>query len=84
MGGGAADGVRGVGEAVDEGIDVVGRVGARGWAGAAMAASVALWGVAKQGIAAGLVVLDGSHDKEGSFRLVAGCWRVVGGGLAAN
>ena len=43
VGGGAADGVRGVGEAVDEGVDVVGAGGGPGVAGAAMAASVALW-----------------------------------------
>ena len=84
VGGGAADGVRGVGEAVDEGVDVVRRVGAGG-GGGGDGGFGGVVGVAKQGIAAGLVVLDGSHIKECSFHFIGPArWLVVGGGLAAN
>ena len=84
VGGGAADGVRGVGEAVDEGVDVVGRVRAGGGRGGDGGFG-GVAGVAKQGVAAGLVVLDGSHIKEWLLSVHrACCWPVVGGGLAAN
>ena len=84
VGGGAADGVRGVGEAVDEGVDVVRRVRAGG-CGGGDGGFGGVAGMAKEGIAAGLVVLDGSHNKEGSFQFIGPArWLVVGGGLAAN
>ena len=80
VGGGAADGVRGVGEAVDEGVDVVGRVGAGGGRGGDGGFGGVV-GVAKQGVAAGLVVLYGSHNKECSFHFIG---PAAGGSLAAG
>ena len=80
VGGGALDGVRGVGQAVDEGVDVVRRVGAGG-GGGGDGGFGGVAGVAKQGIAAGLVVVDGSHIKEGSFHFIgpAAGWSLAAG-----
>ena len=81
VGGGAADGVRGVGEAVDEGVDVVRRVGAGGGRGGDGGFG-GVAGVAKQGVAAGLVVVDGSHNKECSFQFIGpAAGRFAGGRL---